>query len=106
MTEYQPWDDDKRRHLIATARQCWHHYPGHTTDPHRLDNCAGCALERHNRAEAPNYAGWLRIYIELGKPVYRHHYNREIEYALEGNRAYYDAIMRDIATFGIKFKGE
>jgi len=103
MGNYQPWDERERLRLIATARQCAKHSAYHTTDKLARENCGGCAL-RYTQKYAPNYAGWVRIYIELGWEVPRWHYERELEYARNENMAYHDAIMRDIETFGIRLK--
>lgn len=103
MPDYQPWGADEKRRLEITARQCATHSQYHTTDKLARENCPGCAL-KYTQKHAPNYAGWVRIYIELGWEVPRWHYERELEYAREENPAYHNAIMRDIATFGIRLK--
>ena len=102
MTEYQPWDDEKRRYLLAGARNISKHETGHTADKLARENCGACALTKYTKTEAPNYAGWLRAYIQLGWRVPSQHYATEIEYAKRENQLYYEAIMRDIATWGIK----
>jgi hypothetical protein len=102
---YQPWDDEKRRQLHAQAvgitRHSTHH-PGGTAAQVKLarDNCGACALRTMTQQDAPNYAGWLRIYIQLGWPVLKQHYDSELRYAEAENPQYYAAIQRDIATFG------
>lgn len=97
-TIYQSWSADEQKRLVSTARGSWRH--GSHADQVARDNCPGCALEADN----PNYAGWLRIYIQLGKPVSPEAYGAEIAAALDDNPRYYEAVMRDIATWGVKFK--
>lgn len=97
---YLPWDAKKAADLRAQAADCAAH--GSHADRIARENCPGCAL-RYSDDEAPDYAGWLRIYIELGRPVPRQHYDTEMAYAEKENTAYHDAIMRDVATFGIEW---
>jgi hypothetical protein len=96
-----PWPADEASSLRSSARNCWQHYDY----PHRkdVDNCGACALEAMSDTEPPNYAGWLRIYLELGRAIPRQHYHAEMEYAERENPRYRDAIMRDIATYGLRW---
>lgn len=100
VTTYQPWDEKKAADLRAQAADCAAHN-GHG-DALARENCPGCAL-RYSDDEAPDYAGWLRIYIELGRPVPRRHYDTEMVYAEKENPPYHTAVLRDVATFGIEF---
>lgn len=95
-----PWDEKKAADLRAQAADCAAH--GSHADRIAHDNCPGCAL-RYSDDEAPDYAGWLRIYVQLGKPVPRQHYDTEMAYAEKDNPPYRDAVLRDVATFGIEF---
>lgn len=97
---YLRWPQAKAAELIAGARNVSRHddYP-HSRD---VNNCGACALRHYTAAEAPNYAGWLRIYIALGWAVPRRHYADELAYAQAENQRYYEAIQRDIATWGIE----
>lgn len=99
-----PWNDETKRSLIACANNVSRHedYP-HSRD---VDNCGACALNGYTETDAPNYAGWLRIYLALGRPVPRKHYETEMAYASAENVPYHDAILRDVATFGIRWEGE
>lgn len=94
----EPWPTEKRRELHAQAVNVSRH--SSHADQIARDNCGACALSHQTMSDAPDYAGWLRIYIQLGWPMFRKHYNAELDYAEAENPQYYDAIMRDIATFG------
>ncbi len=106
MSDYEPWDTDKSRYLHATAINVSTHE--HLSHSDRLvrDKCGACALRSYTRTDAPNHPEWLRAYVQLGWPVPRQHYATEIAYAKSENRPYHDAIMRDIATWGIKLTGK
>lgn len=95
---YLPWDKETAADLRNTAFRLTRHedYP-HRRD---VDNCGACALDRMNDIQAPNYAGWLRLYIAMGRPIPKDHYEDEIAGTAD-NPAYHAAIQRDIATFGI-----
>lgn len=100
---YLPWDEKTAADLRATAFRLTRHedYP-HRRD---VDNCGACALTRQTHREAPNYAGWLRLYVAMGRPVMRKHYEAEIAGTIDNPR-YQEALQRDIATFGIRWFGE
>src|SRR5947209_8005464 len=100
MTEHEPWSDNQRLTLSHLARQVAYSHGSHADQVAR-DNCGACALRKSSRTQAPDYAGWLRLWIALGWPVLRNHFDTEIAFALRENPAYHDAIMRDIATWGV-----
>lgn len=70
------------------------------------ENCGACVLARTGRdgndaKQMPNYAGWLRCYIQAGEAVPQAWLEVELADAETSNPAYYKAILRDIATYGI-----
>lgn len=103
------WEAEQAKHLRNTARQCYMvHDCGGNRSVEVRENCGACCLggyypytKRHRvREEGPNYAGWLRTYIQLGivppaswqKAVWS-------ELKRVDNPAYLDALRRDIVTF-------
>ena len=102
-----PWSDVEARNLQSTAQRVLSDHYGHSKpDP---DNCGACASMMPSKAGAwddptdtrPNYAGWLRIYVEARRAVPEAWYLAEIAEAQRTNLAYYQAIQRSIKTFGI-----
>lgn len=100
---YLPWSDEQAAQLRATSQRMVATHDWAHPRPTDVDNCGRCALLTYTDTDAPNYAGWLRTYVQFGRPVPRQHYDTEVAYALAENRLYHEALMRDIATFGIKF---
>lgn len=96
------WDTDKAKQLTRQARVILSDHGPHS-DQIARDNCGACAVNKYTDTDAPNYAGWLRVYIEAGKPIPRQHYQTEMAYAERENIAYRDAILRDIETYGITY---
>ena len=71
-----------------------------------MENCGACTLARAGKdgtdpEQMPNYAGWLRVYVQAGEAVPQTWLEAEMVRAANENPAYYSAIMRDIATYGI-----
>ena len=96
----EPWTDKEAAGFRQTAiREYYRHSYQHGArrDP---DNCAACALQM--RPE-PNYAGWLRVYIQAGVRPNTRAALKEIERAQSENERYYQAILRDIRTYCPKF---
>lgn len=99
------WTLDEANRLTRTARREYfeHSYAhGRRRDP---DNCAACALQAGTGKgwEGPNYAGWLRVYIEAGIRPNTKAALKEIERARTENPRYFDAILRDIHTCRPRF---
>ena len=96
----RPWTPEETNTFTRTARREYldHSYAhGRRRDP---DNCAACALQV---LPEPNYAGWLRVYIQAGiKPNTKAAF-KEIERARTKNPQYFEAILRDIATYKPRF---
>lgn len=90
-------DTAKALHLRNTAQNCFAHYAGCTRlDP---DNCGACALTQG--ADAPNYAGWARVYVEAGFALPRR-WTRAFCLELQSpNEAYAAALVDSIAYFGL-----
>jgi len=99
VTGIAPWDPATEARLGAIARRMFR--DGHSYE-HRgidADNCSFCALVTGG-FDGPNYAGWARLYIEAGQRIpgkWRHAFVLELE---SDNKAYADALLRSIATFG------
>lgn len=101
------------------ARRAFVH--GDHSDELSRDNCAACALERSpgqsilscancncpsleiKDAEAPGHAGWLRLYVEAGRPMPREAFSAELARAAAENVRYFDAVMRAVTEYGVKF---
>lgn len=96
------WDSDTTRRLRATATHIFSDHGPHGGQLER-DNCGACAVASYTEQDPPNYAGWLRVWIQAGKPVPRQHYETEIAEAQAENASYYEAIIRDVETFGLTF---
>jgi len=96
------WDSPTARSLQARARRIFADHGPHDGQLER-DNCGACAVAAYTEQTPPNYAGWLRVWIEAGRPVPRQHYETEIAQAQVENVGYYEAILRDVETFGISF---
>lgn len=96
-----PWPAKQARELVVGAVNVSRHSTH--ADQIARDNCGACALRRYGDENGPNYAGWLRIYIQLGWRVPKKHYDAEIAYADAENTQYRHAISRDVSTWGIKF---
>lgn len=96
------WDPGKARQLHATALHIFADHGPHDDQLCR-DNCGACAVATYTEQEPPNYAGWLRVWIQAGRRVPRQHYESEIAEAQADNALYYEAILRDVETFGLTF---
>ena len=114
LAHVEPWNDAEKERQRVTAHQCLTgHDCGEEKSRLSIENCGACVLdlrevtrpERKARmlvtTGAPNYAGWLRVYIEGRKEVPLVWYVAEMSRAKADNPAYYNAILRSIATFGI-----
>jgi hypothetical protein len=101
----QCWTFEESNRLERSARREYfeHSYQhGRRRDP---DNCAACALQAGTGKnwDGPNYAGWLRVYIEAGIRPNAKAALKEIERARTENPRYFDAILRDIRTYRPRF---
>lgn len=104
----QPWSQEEAQHLSNTARQCLtrHECQG-KRDPDMRDNCGACVLSGYERREergtakreGPNYAGWVRIYVELGIVPVKFKKAALAELERMDNVLYLNALKRDIVTF-------
>lgn len=103
--EAEKWTDAEAQRFTRTAQYILRTHGPHS-DQIARDNCAACAVNTYTATEGPNYAGWLRLYIQARKPVPRKHYDAEMAMGERENELYHKAILRDIATYGIKFEGE
>ena len=82
-----------------------HEHAGTGTTLERT-NCAACVLngygdKKNGEPIEPNYSGWVRVYIENGKPIpakYRAGFTRALR---SDNRAYAEAIIDDIIKYGV-----
>lgn len=95
------WDADKARALQATAVRIFSDHGPHDDQLGR-DNCAACAVATFTEQDRPGYVGWLRLWIQAGWRIPRQHYEAEIAEAQQENPAYYEAILRDVETFGLE----
>lgn len=113
---YTPWSPDELKqggNSRAVARQLMSRHDHGPLDRMRAseremmrDNCGACALARAGKDttdpnQRPNYSGWLRVYIQAGEAVPQAWLEAEMVESAKENPAYYNAIMRDIATHSI-----
>lgn len=112
---YVPWSAEEASQLRAIARQLFRHGEwAHTTALER-ESCSACVLtgylSRDSRADGirpsdgPNYAGWARVYVEAGYAIpakWRRAFARAGlgDDSESPNPAYFDALGRDLVTFG------
>jgi hypothetical protein len=94
------WDPDTAKKLQATAVRIFSDHGPHTDEVER-DNCPACAVSNFTDQDRPDYVGWVRLWIQAGWRVPRQHYEAEVAEAQQENRSYYEAIMRDVETFGV-----
>lgn len=117
---YSVWDAEYQLRERQIARQLIigdeYHRSGHGGHMDELTrvNCGSCVLqgyqpkytkdEDHDMLrDGPNYAGWARVYVQSGFSIPTE-WRRA--FALQGldNLAYYDAIGRDLVTWGVTFR--
>lgn len=90
---FEPAEADRRRRM-ESREYSNHSYQHRGSDP---DNCAACAL----RLKVPNYAGWILTYAAAGVPMGSRMKLalNEIEESKNRNPAYFQNILRTLATF-------
>ncbi len=96
------WDADTADKLRAIAVNIFSDHGSHTDQVSR-ENCRACAIGTFTEHDRPDYAGWVRLWIQAGWRVPRQHYEAEIAEAQQENPKYYEAILRDVETFGLTF---
>ena len=97
------------RKVRRMSLQLFHHGEwAHESDLER-ESCSACVLrgfvsesareDGYRSEDGPNYAGWARCYVQAQYPIPA---AWRAAFAQEGhdNRAYYDALGRDLVTFG------
>ena len=107
-----PWTPTEAKQLRLIARQLFKCDRHDQHDQYR-EHCGACVLRgylsRSARADGmtestgPNHAGWARVYVEAGETIpqqWRDAFRLERQ---SENKAYAQALERDIATFGIYF---
>lgn len=105
----KPWSLKEATRHRDTARQCIYRHDHNPSDrtPIVRENCGACVLNGYvprgeKRGERPNYAGWARIFVEVGKPMPREWL--EAELARTDNAPYVAALKRSIVTFGVTLR--
>lgn len=104
-----PWDAETSTQQARLARQLLK-CEGHgqwAGDVLTRENCGACVLRGYGMTEngwdAPNYAGWARIYVQARRPVpeaWRAAFLSELN---DENERYRDALRRDVLTYGVTF---
>lgn len=112
---YEPWEpeeaDQQRRMAIQLIRGDEWHRSGACRSGRVWErmSCSTCALLGYEpregwgdgysvKRDGPNYGGWERAYVQAGQPIPA---KWRIAFVQEGdNEAYYDALGRDIVTYG------
>ena len=103
------WPTKEAAQIRAMATQLLdrHDHTPSDRDPMTRENCGACVLGGYvgrgeKRGERPNYAGWMRLFIEAGRPI-KSKWVLE-EFSSNTNAAYLTAVMRSIATFTLVCK--
>lgn len=73
------------------------------------ENCGACALDgygEHNTdgITQPNYCNWTRVYVETGQAIpgrWRPAFHAVLN--ATDNPGHHDALLRSLATFGVRF---
>jgi hypothetical protein len=73
------------------------------------DNCGACALDGYGEHHTdgilqPNYSNWARVYVEALRPIparWRPAFHAVLN--AEDNSRHHDALLRSLATFGVRF---
>lgn len=118
--EPEPWNDEEAQKERSQARSYLYgdefHNRGGCRREGRLgqENCAQCCLAGYEprggfgdgysvKRDGPNVAGWTRVYVQAERSIPRYWSDAFIDALNSDNRAYADALARDIATFGVSF---
>lgn len=111
--EARPWVPSEAQRHRNTAENCLcRHDHGNDRSQLARENCGACCLGGYRPRvkddewpkDAPNYAGWVRIYIEAGRsipPRFARAFVHELSPGLTDNSLYRDACLRSLATYGI-----
>ena len=105
------WPNDKAAELQRIAASMFQrHECGGSHLLIMRENCQACCLVKGElspskrtatKKQPPNVAGWLRDYIQARRYVPVAWLLPELARAEIDNKAYYDAILRDIKTFDL-----
>jgi len=98
------WSEAETKHLRNTAFAMLGEHWQHSNRLSERRECGACVLTKRDGTDKhapPNYAGWLRVYIQIHRTVPQTWFDAELSEAQADNQLYHDAILRDIATFGI-----
>lgn len=113
----EPWSAEEAAGLRRTALRILgahgHSFAYENAEDRELteENCAACALEGKRAvtpsesatgAAMPNYANWERTLIQGGRPIPRR-FARSFAEALNDGTPYADCLLRDLATWGVRF---
>lgn len=97
----------------AYMRYTRHDHPAWMRDPMTRENCGACLLQGyHPRGEARNdinYAGWERIYIQIGlriPPGLFEAFLNELANDDPDNRGYVEALRDDVRYWGVDAWGK
>lgn len=104
----KPWQDDldvARDRTMALQSLGRHDHRFWERDPLTRENCGACVLNGYvprgePRNQPPNYAGWARVFVQTGKGVKRKWLLEEL--SRTDNAVYLAALLRDIATHGVR----
>lgn len=95
----------EQKYLTARQLLTRHDHNLRDSSPDVRENCGACTLNGYHpkgeRRDFISYAGWARVYIQAGKRI-----NKSLHYAFlaelaSDNRAYAEALKKDILEFGI-----
>jgi hypothetical protein len=114
----EPWTNEETeraqlRYMAAAAFRHGHSNTFRDADDEELtrDNCGACALAGWGEQAAENggprrpaYANWGRVYVEASRPIparWRTAFHAVLN--ADDNPAHHDALLRSLATWGVRF---
>lgn len=111
-TDIAPWSPEEQQEQRRYKTGVWNHEHGSVTGTRQQRNlvranCSACVLggyrdvyDDESPTDAPNYAGWARVYVET-RHVVPHGFVRGFERDLNEDSPYGAALRRDVVTYGV-----
>lgn len=112
----EPWSPEEQRYHRGLKNNVWRHdHDAVTGDREERNlvrsNCGACVLDgyrdRHDDespTDAPNYAGWARVYVECNRAV-PEKFLSGFERDLNEDTPYGAALRRSVVTYGVWLAG-
>lgn len=97
MNNIESLTPEEAKHRQNTASNVWSEPCWGKTEPLHTGNCQHCEL----RKRVPNYAGWARIYVEVGEPIKKEQTDSFLAELESDNKLYVEALKESIKHFGL-----